>query len=305
MVNVAIAGGAGGTGGMGRAIVDVLQTSASHQAFVFSRKTSTSLANIISVDYSDIDVLVSVLEANNIHTIISTLGITNTSLAVSQLNLIKAATKSRVTKRFVRVALLFLTRTSQATELLPQLRDYNKAITQLRQSGLEWTILHNGIFLDYFDSPALKSYLKPNVFVIDIANKVAAIPGDGDSPVTFTYSFDLAKFVVASLDLDHWEEESRVLGDEMGWNELVCSKFEIHYDNKEKLERFEITELPGHKVLYENFHKERFQWFMAIFELFTLDGTPRIEKAGSLNEKFPGIKPFGIRDLLDRYWRDT
>lgn len=67
----------------------------------------------------------------------------------------------------------------------------------------------------------MKSYLKPNVFVLDMANKVAAIPGDGNVPVTFTYSFDLARFIVASLDLDKWPHENKVIGDEMTWNEFV------------------------------------------------------------------------------------
>jgi nucleoside-diphosphate-sugar epimerase len=67
----------------------------------------------------------------------------------------------------------------------------------------------------------MKSYLKPNVFAIDIASRVAAIPGTGDVPVTFTYTFDLARFVVAALDLEQWSEESRVVGDEVTWNEFV------------------------------------------------------------------------------------
>ena len=106
-------------------------------------------------------------------------------------------------------------------KVLPQLKDYFKAIEVLRASRLEWTIFVNGIFLDYFGSPALRSYLKPNVFVLDLANHVAAIPGDGNVPVTFTYTFDLARFMVAALDLPGWPEESRVVGDELTWNEFV------------------------------------------------------------------------------------
>lgn len=106
-------------------------------------------------------------------------------------------------------------------QVLPPLRDYFGAIETLKKSDLEWTVFHNGIFLDYFGGPAMKSYLKPNVFVLDMANKVAAIPGDGNVPVTFTYSFDLARFIVASLDLDKWPHENKVIGDEMTWNEFV------------------------------------------------------------------------------------
>jgi nucleoside-diphosphate-sugar epimerase len=120
----------------------------------------------------------------------------------------------------------------RALQVLPQLKDYFAAIETLEGSNLEWTVFHNGIFLDYFGGPSMKSYLKPNVFVIDIANRIAAIPGTGDVPVTFTYTFDLARFVVAALDLEKWEEESRVVGDAVTWHEFVKLAEEItgmHY----------------------------------------------------------------------------
>lgn len=74
--------------------------------------------------------------------------------------------------------------------------------------------------MDYF-SPSLKSYLKPWTIIIDIENKSAAIPGSGNDLVTFTYSFDVAKFVVAALSLDKWPREMRVIGDTMTWNEVL------------------------------------------------------------------------------------
>lgn len=67
----------------------------------------------------------------------------------------------------------------------------------------------------------MKSYLKPNVSVIDAANKVAAIAGDRNAPATFTYTFSLAKFIVTSLDLEEWPQESKVIEDELTWNEFV------------------------------------------------------------------------------------
>ena len=115
----------------------------------------------------------------------------------------------------------------RSLQVLPPLKDYFKAIEVLKQSNLQWTVFLNGIFLDYFGPPGMKSYLKPNVFVIDLANRVAAIPGDGNTPVTWTYSFDLARFVVAALDLEEWPEESRVVGDEVTWNEFVALAEEI------------------------------------------------------------------------------
>lgn len=116
MVNVAIAGG---TGGVGRTIFEVLSTS-KHTGFVLSRKVpillslpisipldayciqwSSEFNNVLPVDYSNIDHLVSVLEANQIDTVISAFAVEGDSLAMAQLNLIEAATRSKSTRRFI------------------------------------------------------------------------------------------------------------------------------------------------------------------------------------------------------------
>lgn len=98
MVNVAIAGG---NGAVGKTIFEVLSGSnTSHKPFVLSRQAGDD-PRAVRVDYDDFDNLVHILEANEIHTIICAFGITGTSLSTSQMNLIKAADKSNVTKRFI------------------------------------------------------------------------------------------------------------------------------------------------------------------------------------------------------------
>lgn len=62
---------------------------------------SSESNNVLPVDYSDIDHLVSVLEANEIDTVISAFAVEGDSLAMAQLNLIEAATKSKPTRRFI------------------------------------------------------------------------------------------------------------------------------------------------------------------------------------------------------------
>ena len=49
----------------------------------------------------------------------------------------------------------------------------------------------------------------------------AAIPGSGNTPVAFTHTSDIAQFVVASLDLPEWPEESWIIGDKVTWNEAL------------------------------------------------------------------------------------
>lgn len=54
-----------------------------------------------AVDYSNVGSLTAFLEEHNVHTVISAFGINAKSLATSQMNLIKAADASRITKRFI------------------------------------------------------------------------------------------------------------------------------------------------------------------------------------------------------------
>lgn len=63
-----------------------------------------------------------------------------------------------------------------ALDSLSQLKDSFLAVDKPHESGLEGTVFHNGIFLDYFGPSTLKSHLNPSVFVIDVASKVAAVP---------------------------------------------------------------------------------------------------------------------------------
>ncbi len=78
-----------------------------------------------------------------------------------------------------------------------------------------------GFFLDYYGMPGVKSHMAPSTMVIDMANNAAAIPGAGNTPVVFTHTIDVAKFVVASLDLKKWDPETYVKGDRLTLNEFV------------------------------------------------------------------------------------
>ena len=114
---------AGGTGGLGRAIVDALVSEGKHTTFVLGREVYTpgnrytdyisdyhllqtseskekEIGNcILALNYGDIDTLVAVLETNKIEVVISTLNLMQG--AGAEHALIQAAAKSSVTKRYI------------------------------------------------------------------------------------------------------------------------------------------------------------------------------------------------------------
>lgn len=91
----------------------------------------------------------------------------------------------------------------------------------LKDSALEYTLFYVGYFLDFWCYPRVPTFQTPNVVVVDIEHNMAAIPGTGNVPVTFTHTTNVAEFVAVSLDLPKWEKESYVVGENITWNEFV------------------------------------------------------------------------------------
>lgn len=90
-----------------------------------------------------------------------------------------------------------------------------------KATNLEHTAIQVGFLMDYWTNPKIKSYVAPITAVVDIPANVAAIPGSGNTPVTFIHSADLAKMTAAALDLDKWDPIFAAVGDHVTWNEFV------------------------------------------------------------------------------------
>lgn len=95
------------------------------------------------------------------------------------------------------------------------------AEVELRKTNLEWTKFVNGFFLDYYGAPHIKTNLPTITLAIDMKSRKAAIPGTGNEPVAFTYSYDVAKFVSKILDMNEWQETTYCYGEIMTWNEFI------------------------------------------------------------------------------------
>lgn len=112
---------------------------------------------------------------------------------------------------------------SSAPLYMPHIAYRLAAYGELSKTELEWTRVYNGFFLDYYAQPHVKSHQVRLPFAIDVENKVAAIPGTGNEIATFTYTYDIARFVSALIDLPagNWPEKSIVIGDKLTFNELL------------------------------------------------------------------------------------
>lgn len=225
----------------------------------------------------------------------------------AQLNLIRAGARTPSVKRF--------TPSEFATPREDTSKDPFKAVAveELKHSGLEYTLYSHGIFMDYYGLPQIKSYMTPWVFAIDIANKAAGIPGSGNGQAAYTYSGDVAKFIIASIGmpLGSWKKHSVMIGDRRSLNEVlliaesVRGTFDVKHDTVRSLLGGRITELPSHLVAYQYTPKENFQKRFASFGLAMEAGAFDLvvpENGVLLNELFPEIHPKTVEDVIRLGW---
>ena len=114
---------AGGTGGVGKTIVETLLEHSDYEVVVLSRgvrpcihlfhgegidrwqkpKSDSILDKVkqVQVDYDNISSALDILQKHGVETIISAIGISTNETSQAQLNLIQAADRSEVTKRFM------------------------------------------------------------------------------------------------------------------------------------------------------------------------------------------------------------
>ncbi|EEY16168.1 conserved hypothetical protein [Verticillium alfalfae VaMs.102] len=303
---------AGGTGGIGRAIVEEITADGKFNVIILSRKADSELektlgARIIVADYSNADELAKQLQDNNVLTVVSALS--SQAPLEQELALIQAAQKSSTTIRYI-PSVWGIKYTSEHS-WFPIAASKLAFFEALDKTQLEWTVVANGFFLDYWGFPHVKSYLQPITLVLDLAANRAAIPGSGNTPVIFTYTRDVAKFTAKLLTLDKWEPESYIIGDKVTWNEFVKTAeqvrgkpIEVSYDSIETLKSGKITELPSHQYAYPFFPKEALQGLFSTFGRWFEEGVFNFQPKKSLNDLFPEIKTTTVKEILEIQWNN-
>ncbi|KAJ3955134.1 hypothetical protein N0V92_008344 [Colletotrichum tropicale] len=294
---MAIVAVAGGTGGVGRAIVEQLQLSGKHEFFVLGRK----------VDYDNVNAVVKVLEENNIHTIISALNPESEMASNSQINLIAAADKSKTTQRFIPAEYFTPVDKNNVNEIFGE--QYRLANTAaIEQSGLEYIRIFAGLFMDYWAMPNVHSYLKPYSPGIDMSLRKAVIPGTGDDVMSMTYTIDLARFIVRLLDEDTWPKSASISGSDVTFNEVIAilekahgAKFDVVYDDAEKLKKGDATlvSIPDEG---SGIPADLVKQMTAAFSLMVLSGICSLPKEGRLNDMFPELPITTAEELLMKAW---
>jgi dTDP-4-dehydrorhamnose reductase len=289
---------AGGTGSVGQNIVDAIVATGKYSVVVFSRRPSPNLETkgvaIVSVDYNDHNQLVRALQG--VHTVISCIADMNESCRDSQLALLKASVAADV-KRFAPSEWAGPSDKNTAIDFYTKIK--KPVVDAVKNSGIEYTLFLNGLFMDYFATPQKSnSYLQPMVFGVDINKCTAWFAGTGDEPINVTLLEDVAKFVAASLELEKWEAYSGVIGSRTSWNEIIRlgekvrgQKFDVQ---RQTIEEMLATRNPQPTDLLENLYQDAMVQF----------AQGEVEYQATLNECFPHFKLTNIEEFIEKWWSD-
>ncbi|KAL7941063.1 hypothetical protein V8C42DRAFT_336009 [Trichoderma barbatum] len=310
MVNVAVAGG---LGNIGKTLVEVIQTNPRHRVIVLSRHIPEARkpdTHLFAVDYSNVENLAKILRDNRIDILISALDVSNDGSGASEQNLVRAADEADSVKRFVASSWGSSFRSTEKEKDDRRVTSARSStIDLLRMRGLEWTQFHCGVLLDYFGLPFLRSNMRPITLHVDIENKEAAIPGSGDDIISWTYTFDLARFVEATLELQEWSTEFFCHSDTCSFNEVIelaenvrGAKFKVAYDDIETLQKGRMTELSSHNKSLIYWPKDVLRGFLSQAGLYVIEGMLHMPEDKLLNQQFPNIKTMTVQESLE-VWR--
>ncbi|KAJ5096116.1 hypothetical protein NUU61_005472 [Penicillium alfredii] len=302
---------AGGTGGVGKTIVETLVDDPTFTVIVLSRgqaKQDELFKKIqqVQIDYEDVPSMTQQLERHNIHTIISAIGLISEDSSQSQLNLIDAADKSQSTRRFIPSEYSFI----QTPDLLPvdpSIQFWLDAASRLKSSSLEYTRVIPGFFMDYWGMPHVRTNLQPYTFGIDITSGTAAIPGDGNDVIGMTYTYDMAAYVVHALRLSEWPEFSVVVGDEVTYNQILHiaeeiwgKKFDVTYDTVDQVNKGDVTVPPMPNTL--GYSTDDLKEVTALVSRLIINKVFELPKKDRLNTRFPDVKPITMKRFLEKAW---
>ncbi|EJP63771.1 nmrA-like family protein [Beauveria bassiana ARSEF 2860] len=294
---------AGGTGKLGRTIVEAILQSSKYEVIILSRKPDPQLgkdigAPIVPTDYYDTKAITKILEDKNVHTLVSaiTMGSPADGRPPPEIQLIQAADASKLN---------IFSHIDKLDSVIHKL-DAQKELA--RVTDLETTYFLIGTFMDYW-GPAEKTRLAPFPVVLDIPNNMAAISGSGDTPVVFTHTIDVAKFVAASLALTDWDPVTYIMGDKLSWNQVVKlaeaargREFKVSYDSLHDLKNGKRTELPGQANVYNYVPKEAFDVLACALGTWYEEGFFNFDSGKTLNTRLPHIETLKMKDILNEAW---
>ncbi|KAJ5263628.1 hypothetical protein N7478_011233 [Penicillium angulare] len=224
MVKIAIAGG---SGGVGQEIVDILVATKKHEILLLSRKdapaeSASQATTWIKTDYSNVDELAQILQG--VHTVLSFVTEQEDPTSPVQKKLIDASVKAGV-KRFapsewVSSGLAHMSWYGFKETTRQYLKDLNKD-----KKVLEYTLFQPGYFLNYLTRPYPSTkHIPLTDLPWDFNNRRWLAVDEGqNSTLTLTTVADLANVVAQAIEFEgEWPVVGGIKGNDITMGELLA-----------------------------------------------------------------------------------
>ncbi|PVH91807.1 NAD(P)-binding protein [Periconia macrospinosa] len=309
MVVVAVAGG---TGAVGRTLLDTIAKSSEHHAIVLSRTAGPSSTyhgfERVALDYDNIDQVEGILKQHHVDIVVSCLVLVDDESAMAQISLIRAAAQSKTVTRFIPTEFyLDFHAPIPGSDLLA---NYQLEAEEelLRHPQLTFTLLRAGIFLDHLTMPynPKKTYIAPFWAFVDIEYEKCVFPEDGSFPLILSHSTDVAAYIerLCGLPANKWPRQSLVASNRLEVRDLdlliqkvTGKQFQIAHDRQEDIVEGQITQLPSNKGVMTDFLRKVEHQIM-----LSMLSKAHVLPGKDLAELFPEVQPTKIENFLEAGW---
>lgn len=271
----------------------------------------------IKTDYSSESEVTRLLVEHNIDTVICTIALDFQAASDSQITLIRAAEKAACVRRFIPSE--FNVDYDLGDDVLPYPDKKFHAVgrRELEKTSLEFSYIYPGMFMDYFGMPNIYTHLRKLFVVIDPANGVAHVPGDGNVKMALSLTKDVARYVALALELEKWPRVMTTVSSTLTLNELIAlteknlgRKLEVTYQSVPALLKHDNLVLPGNIAVAEHFPEglEQVKALTADLEASIALGAYDFDKLPehlNLVDHFAGKTeaPTKVEDILEKAWK--
>jgi uncharacterized protein YbjT (DUF2867 family) len=166
-----------------------------------------------------------------------------------------------------------------------------EVLSYLQQSGLEYTLILNGAFMDNFGTPYAAQF--------DLDNGVFEYWGDGETPLDFTTTDDTAKYVAETVsDPDLVNTALEVAGEVLSNKQLLAAYEEATGKKLTEKRLGSVEDLKAWIEQKKPSANSPVEYIPQQYEYAMVSGKGKLNNIQ--NSRYPHIKPLTVRQYLQQ-----
>jgi uncharacterized protein YbjT (DUF2867 family) len=161
----------------------------------------------------------------------------------------------------------------------------------LQQSGLEYTLILNGAFMDNVGTPYMPQF--------DLEHQTFRYWGDGETPLDFTTTDDTAKYVAEAVtDPDLANTALEVAGDVLTAKQLKAAYEEVTGQPLAEKLLGSVAELQAWIAAKKPSASSPIEYVPQQYEYTMVSGKGKLDRIQ--NDRYPQIKPLTVKQFLSK-----